>query len=194
MRPRGPKYGTGKLRPSGSLEERLWRRVDRSGGPDACWPWTGWRDADGYGRISLGGRNAGHIGTHRAALQTAIGPLADNMFACHRCDNPPCCNPAHLFAGTHADNVRDSASKGRAHGALGADHHRSKLHAHIAAIVTRLDAGEPKAAIARSYGVAKCAIQAIASGRSYRREVERLRELPAQADRTGTLSLFKETA
>jgi hypothetical protein len=87
--------------------EWFWRSVDKSGGPDACWPWTGYRMASGYGRNR-------HGYTHRYALQLALGrPLGPGMEACHTCDNPPCCNPAHLFEGTRLDNERDKTAKGR---------------------------------------------------------------------------------
>lgn len=87
--------------------EWFWRSVDQSAGPDACWPWTGYRMASGYGRNR-------HGYTHRYALQLALGrPLADGMEACHRCDNPPCCNPAHLFEGSRLANEQDKTAKGR---------------------------------------------------------------------------------
>ena len=82
-------------------------RVDRSAGPGACWPWTGPRHSAGYGLFR-------RQYAHRLALESALGrPLGSGMEACHSCDNPPCCNPAHLFEGTHQDNVRDMAAKGR---------------------------------------------------------------------------------
>lgn len=95
----------------GSPETRLWARVDKSGGPDVCWPWTGARRAEGYGMISDG--NGHNTGTHRLAWTFTNGPIPAGLFVCHRCDNPPCCNPAHLFLGTNADNARDRADKGR---------------------------------------------------------------------------------
>lgn len=87
--------------------EWFWMHVDQSGGMFACWPWTGYTMASGYGRNR-------HGYTHRYALELALGrPLADGMESCHTCDNPPCCNPAHLFEGTRLDNERDKTAKGR---------------------------------------------------------------------------------
>lgn len=87
--------------------EWFWLTVDKSGGPDACWPFTGYRMASGYGRNR-------HGYTHRYALTLALGrPLAPGMEACHTCDNPPCCNPAHLFEGTRLANEQDKTAKGR---------------------------------------------------------------------------------
>jgi len=87
--------------------ENFWPMVDQSGGPDACWPWMGKRDEHGYGRYSENGL------THREAYARTYGHIPDGLDMCHHCDNPPCCNPSHLFPGTAADNVRDASSKGR---------------------------------------------------------------------------------
>lgn len=102
------------LRP---LADRFWRQVDRSAGPDACWLWLGARDAREYGRIAVGSKRDGAMRStpaHRVAFTLDGGALADGQVACHRCDNPPCCNPAHIFAGTQADNLADMRAKGRA--------------------------------------------------------------------------------
>jgi len=86
----------------------FWERVDMSGGPDACWPWTGARHPSGYGGVSWRG---GRVNAHRVAYELAYGNPGKG-FVCHHCDNPPCCNPAHLFLGTAQDNYRDSIAKG----------------------------------------------------------------------------------
>lgn len=94
--------------------QRFWARVDRSGGPDACWPWTGARDRNGYGWFWLYGRNTR---APRAVVALLLGEIpAPEVFVCHHCDNPICCNPAHLFTGSAADNTADMVGKGR-HGA-----------------------------------------------------------------------------
>lgn len=81
------------------------------GGPAECWPWTGTRNDLGYGILRVTGKN---VRAHRFAYELASGrPIPVGLEVCHRCDNPPCCNPAHLFLGTQGDNVRDAASKGR---------------------------------------------------------------------------------
>lgn len=93
-----------------SLAERFWARVDRSSAPEACWPWTTRVGRFGYGRLSVDRRQ---VHAHRVAFELSGGSIPDGFYVLHRCDNPPCCNPAHLFVGTHADNMRDRHQKGR---------------------------------------------------------------------------------
>ncbi len=88
---------------------RFWSKVDRSAGPDGCWPWTGRCDRKGYGRFQLARRD--HR-TQRVAL-AIDGRDPGPLYGCHHCDSPSCCNPAHLYAGTQFDNMRDCVSRGR---------------------------------------------------------------------------------
>lgn len=80
----------------------FWSRVDKRG-EDECWPWIGPLDKDGYG----------YHYPHRTAWSEVNGPIPEGLCILHTCDNPPCCNPCHLFCGTHADNVKDKVAKNR---------------------------------------------------------------------------------
>ena len=93
------------------LYERFWSKV-KIAGPDDCWLWTAAarNKHEGYGAFYLDGRNQP---ASRIAHILSNGPVPEGMEVCHRCDNPPCCNPAHLFIGTRKDNNDDKVRKGR---------------------------------------------------------------------------------
>jgi hypothetical protein len=101
----------------------FWANVD-VGDPDACWPWQRGKTPDGYGRLTILGR---FVLSHRLAYELAKGPLADGMQVLHSCDNPPCCNPAHLSEGTLLENQQDKWSKGRQSRLCGEEHGQAKL-------------------------------------------------------------------
>lgn len=102
-----PVVSTRKVRPA---VERFWEKVSR-GAAGACWIWRGWKTTGGYGQLTLPGDQK--VMAHRFSYELHFGPIADGLFACHRCDNPSCVNPAHLFLGTHLENMRDMIAKGR---------------------------------------------------------------------------------
>lgn len=90
----------------------LWAQLEERPGPLAspCWEYTGRRDPHGYGRLRFRNKTR----AHQIALMVAGVSLGDGASALHHCDNPPCCNPEHLYAGSMADNVRDMFLRGRA--------------------------------------------------------------------------------
>jgi hypothetical protein len=138
-----------------------------------CHIWTGPRDRNGYGKISLSKRSS--ISAHRAAWQLASGGIPPGMFVCHTCDNPPCCNPAHLFLGTPLDNARDRDRKGRTsrHHArppiqLGGRNSQAKLTLTQAQeIYDRGKAGEKGADLAREFGIRQSGASQIINGRTW---------------------------
>jgi hypothetical protein len=96
-------------------EARFWSKVDKSGGPDACWLWTARKAKTGYGNFKVGGEMTR---AHRVSWTITNGPIPHDgsyhgICVCHKCDVKLCCNPSHLFLGTNADNVADRGAKGR---------------------------------------------------------------------------------
>jgi HNH endonuclease len=96
-----------KYRP---MEDRFWEKVNKTEG---CWVWTAFTTASGYGQIHRPGKTSGAEFSHRYSWIIHFGPIPDNLHVLHRCDNPPCVNPHHLFLGTQEDNMKDMGAKGR---------------------------------------------------------------------------------
>lgn len=141
------------------LPDRLWSKVEKAA-PDQCWEWKGYRNPLGYGQVGRGRRSDGLCLTHVAAWETAHGPVPSGLFVCHACDNPPCCNPSHLFLGTIADNSADMVRKARHR--FGSRHPNAKLDDQkVLAIRTRFDAGERPQALADEYGVSRATVRLI---------------------------------
>lgn len=91
------------------IQDRFWEKVKR-GSVDECWPWTAHTHYKGYGVFGIDGYAEK---AHRVSWEITNGEIPKGMCVCHKCDNPPCCNPNHLFLGTTGDNTRDSVRKGR---------------------------------------------------------------------------------
>lgn len=157
------------------IASRFWSKV-RKEGPTlvpalgCCWVWTGARvktgNARGYGQFRLFGKTAG---AHRAAWFVSRGALP-SLCVLHKCDGGPagCVRPDHLVEGTHHDNSRDMATKGRHRMPLlrGERHPRAKLtNALIAQIRERVSRGETRAAVARDIGVSRSAVSLVIRGR-----------------------------
>lgn len=143
--------------------KRFWENVDRRG-PDDCWLWRLRPSAQGYGMFGL---QRTVMGAHRVSLTIAKGPIPKGMFACHTCDVRMCVNPAHLWAGTGADNAADMVAKGRGRGPnyRGEKVGTSKLtESEVREVLALIDGGMKIAAIGRQFGVTPQAISRIKSG------------------------------
>jgi HNH endonuclease len=150
-----------------------------------CWLWSGTVTEHGYGVLRGGQAGRAHsIGAHRFAWTLTHGEIPSGREVLHRCDNPPCCNPSHLFLGTQADNVADMVAKGRQRGAdwsrhplrlhpekraHGARHGNALLtEEQVRSILSRCAAGERQVDVARALGVNKRTVNVIVVGKAWR--------------------------
>lgn len=148
--------------------EDIWQRVNR-GGVDECWEFTGAISSDGYGSVNVGGRT---VGSHRVAWEAAHGPIPPGLHVLHRCDHPPCCNPGHLFLGTHAENVADRSRKGRTNRDsrnAGSMNGYAKLTEETAAWARdQVAAGRSRNAVARDLNVHRATIGFVVARKTWR--------------------------
>lgn len=140
---------------------RFWSKV-RIG--DGCWEWSGGRDSCGRGAFRMAGVQ---VGAHRASWVLERGAIPAGLHVLHRCDNPACVRPSHLFLGTHKDNMADRNAKGRqARGHVVAS---SKITEDgVRSIRGRVSAGESLRAVARDVGITHATVQHIVSRRTWR--------------------------
>ena len=152
------------------LAKRFWPRV-RKDEADGCWIWQGSRTAKGYGRFTYRGKG---IRAHRAAWMLANGrEFPSGLICCHRCDNPPCVNPSHLFLGDHLTNSRDCCAKGRARAPLGEQNGQSKLAE--SQVREALLSKEFHGTVARRLGVSMYCIYSIRRGLTWRHVFDAVR-------------------
>lgn len=164
----------------------FWAKVNKSGPVPAhcpelgpCWVWTKATYPFGYGQIRI---NYVAVPAHRWAWEQEHGPVPAGLFTLHRCDNPPCVRPSHLFLGTKAQNSRDMAGKGRS---TKGDRNPSRLYPErmargerhpgavltagdIPAIRSRYETGESTTALAVAFGVQSATIWAVVHNRTWR--------------------------
>lgn len=160
------------------LAVRLRRKTDRNGpvpphrpelGP--CWLFTE-RQNGGYGGIDDGSGNRRMIRAHRASWIVEVGPIPVGLCVLHRCDNPACVRPSHLFLGTMKDNTADMVAKGRGgtppmH--VGAAHHKAKVDDDtVRAIRQRVAAGERQTTVARDFRLSTNIVNRIIRGRTWK--------------------------
>lgn len=142
---------------------RFWSRV-RIGGPDECWIWARTTDRDGYGRFWAQKMD---LRAHRISFWMHHGETPEGMCVCHRCDNPRCVNPAHLFLGSIVENRMDCVHKRR--NTKGSAMHTAKLKEEdIPVIRDRKRSGARSVELAMEYGVSNSTIKRIVSGSMWR--------------------------
>lgn len=147
------------------LVDRFWKRVDKREG-DECWNWTGHSAKGGYGVIGIGKK---YFLAHRISWEMSNGEIPKNLLVCHRCDNPSCVNPSHLFIGDHLANNSDRAAKGRNRNQNGEKNDLAKLTEENAKSSFWLyESGASIEKIASQYGVSRTTIADICSGRGWR--------------------------
>lgn len=144
-------------------EASFWSLVDMNFLPGSCWSWKG-HSGGGYGRFKVaGGRSA----ASRVAYALAWGYVPTDAFVCHKCDNPNCVRPEHLFLGSAGDNSDDKVRKGRQ--PSGSSVGTAILtEAQVADVFRRIMAGESRGAIAKHFGVAKRTVQKITLGHNWK--------------------------
>ena len=156
--------------------EILWSKVDKKG-EDDCWNWLGYKNNEGYGRTWI--NDHGYY-AHRVIFNLAFPntitlnapeSTADSGFLLHTCDNPSCCNPKHLFVGTHADNMADKVAKGRSPDFSGDKGPRAKLTMTQAREARQLRKdGVSTRELAARFGISLPSMKTLLAGKSYKEE------------------------
>lgn len=136
--------------------QTFWSRVHKG---DDCWEWLGAVNPAGYGHLKLDGEL---VRAHRVSWEFYNGPIQDNLWVLHRCDNRRCVNPGHLWLGTALDNSRDCIAKGRDRKALGSSNAKAKLtESEVISIRERAAAGIANVRLAEEYGVSRVLVSKI---------------------------------
>lgn len=152
------------------LPATFWDHVEKSLEPDGCWEWSGARmgGTHRYGQIRIKGKT---IYAHRLSFEAHVAPLVEGQFVLHRCDNPPCIRPEHLFAGSAKDNAQDMLRKGRARNQTrcGSKNNHAKLtEQQVREIRGRYAAGDRQTALAAEFGVTQANISVIVRGEGWK--------------------------
>ena len=154
---------------SDSVVNRFWKYL-KVGKKDECWEWSGSRAVrGGYGQL-----NDRHklLKVHRISYELHKGKIPEGEMICHKCNNPPCCNPNHLYAGTNTDNTRDRIVSGTQYNIPPLSGEKSPSAKLTYEIVKEIrQSSESCAALGKKYGVSKTAISYIRRGRTWKKAV-----------------------
>lgn len=153
------------------LKNRFWEKVDKRGpqGPyvdTPCWVWTACVNRRGYGQIGV--RTSRPVAAHRVSWELHHGPIPTGQHVLHRCHNPGCVRPDHLYLGSYTDNAKDRVIAGRVNPVQGASHPNAILtETDVLAILHARQNGATARQLARQYGIAVTTVADICSGRSW---------------------------
>ncbi len=147
------------------LADRFWAKVKKS---KKCWLWAGSTRgvSKKYGAVG-GGPGLGMVSAHRVSYELHYGPIPKGMCVCHKCDTPLCVNPKHLFLGTHSDNMRDKAQKGRAPALRGEANPFARLTNEQALEIFALKGTATSLVVAARYNLHSSTIRYIWAGKRY---------------------------
>lgn len=146
-----------------TMVDLFWSFVKKKAGKDSCWEWQGFKNPWNYGIFSFLGKQ---FLAHRVSYAIVTGEVRPGFQVCHRCDNPPCVRPSHLFQGTAYDNCQDAKMKGRTNAPRGENHNSVVLDEKkvIAIHGARLTYSQ----IMKKYGISKGCVMKIRTGRTWK--------------------------
>lgn len=150
-----------------AVEKKRFSEKFIKGSEDDCWNWAGAKKRKGYGAMKLSGDS---VSAHRIAYFLSEGAIPEGLYVCHRCDNPACVNPSHLFLGTPLQNTQDMHSKGRQRyvGQKGRRNPRAELsEKQVKKIIGLIAKGHTNKAIAQRFGVSHSTVSLIRLGKSW---------------------------
>jgi hypothetical protein len=145
--------------------ERIQKYVVKGNTDDDCWKWSGAKSEKGYAKLTIGGRQGFGERVHRIQYFLCYGDFDESLFVCHKCDNPECVNPKHLFLGTPKENTADMKAKGRESNPpifRGEDHPSSKLS--NKEVIEILKSNDTYASLSRKYLVSDMTIRRVKKG------------------------------
>ncbi len=157
---------TGLSQKKVELKDRFWKMVS-IGESNDCWLFTGFKNCDGYGKVGIGTKKTDSA--HRISYMLSFGEIPKGFCVLHKCDNPPCCNPKHLFLGTQGDNVSDMIAKGRLVNLKGELSGASKLTQVQVDLIRSEYTGKrgQKISLSKKYGVMPTTITNILTGKNW---------------------------
>lgn len=154
-----------------AIEARFWKYVVVLKEND-CWLWIGSKDRVGYGHFYFNnGKKKVRTQAHRFMWFITHGKIPKDLLVCHDCptgDNPSCCNPKHLFLGTHKDNTRDMFNKGRKYVLVGEEHPNAKINKDVVLLIFKLSKeGFSHSQIGMKVGISKTQVWRILHGKRW---------------------------